>query len=279
MFENIVVGVRDDQGGRDALALAQQLLGADGMLTLLHVQVVASRPAGESPSVQEAEARRQALASLTGLAGELSRTAEAACVEAPSPRRGLHEFASSRQADLLVVRSSTRDELARDFIGDDARDVLQDAPCAVAIAPAGYAQCPAALRRIGVAYDGSAESRRAVAVARRLAAETHAELSAFEAVTSARDDRDPWNIRAEFSEPVEAARQEIASLGGLKAQAGFGDAVEELASYGQSVDLLVIGAHRSRPLDRLLERSTGQELLDTASSPLLVLPSSQVHPG
>ncbi|MBV8219872.1 MAG: universal stress protein [Solirubrobacterales bacterium] len=40
-------------------------------------------------------------------------------------------------------------------------------------------------------------------------------------------------------------------------------------------DLLVIGAHKYRPIDHLLEGSTSQRLAGRASSPLLVLPSAR----
>ena len=49
-------------------------------------------------------------------------------------------------------------------------------------APIGYASRPSALDKIGAAYDGSAESEQALALARVLARERGAELSAFQAV-------------------------------------------------------------------------------------------------
>jgi hypothetical protein len=44
------------------------------------------------------------------------------------------------------------------FLGDEARAVLDDAPCSVAVTPHGYAARPHDLSKIGVAYDGSPES-------------------------------------------------------------------------------------------------------------------------
>lgn len=70
--------------------------------------------------------------------------------------------------------------LGRVLIGDDTRAALGGAPCAVAIAPAGYGQHAVAMREIGVGYDGSPESEHALGVARKLAAEEHTKLSAFE---------------------------------------------------------------------------------------------------
>jgi nucleotide-binding universal stress UspA family protein len=61
----------------------------------------------------------------------------------------------------------------------------------------------------------------------------------------------------------------------VEAQAGAGDAADELARYSDSVDLLVIGAHKHRPIDHLFDGSTSQRLAGRACSPLLVLPSAR----
>lgn len=240
VFENVVVGIRDEEAGRDAIALGRELASPRARLTLLHVHVVASKPAPDSGAAGDAAKRRHALERLTALAGELGITALVSCVEARSVRRGLHEFASSRHAGLLVVSTTRHDELERMFVGDDTRKVLEDPPCAVAVAPAGYASRASTIGKIGVAYDGSAESERALALARRLAAERHAKLSALEAVRTPLYVRDPWNVDGEIEEDVDEARQRVAALGGLEAGAECGDTVDELAVHAETVDLLVI---------------------------------------
>jgi nucleotide-binding universal stress UspA family protein len=55
--------------------------------------------------------------------------------------------------------------------------LVRDAPCPVAVAPLGYAEhAPAALRRIGVAFDGWNEARVALAEAARLAQSSNGQL-------------------------------------------------------------------------------------------------------
>lgn len=51
MFEQVVVGIHDDQAGRDAVALAMEFVSGDGAVTLLHVQVISARPAPDSGAV------------------------------------------------------------------------------------------------------------------------------------------------------------------------------------------------------------------------------------
>jgi hypothetical protein len=85
--------------------------------------------------------------------------------------------------------------------------------------------------------------------ARRLARERGAELSAVHAVpepiytsrrtTGARLVNDPWSVQAEIDEAVEEARSQMAHLGDVEPHTTSGDATEELARYGASVDLLI----------------------------------------
>jgi nucleotide-binding universal stress UspA family protein len=61
-------------------------------------------------------------------------------------------------------------------------------------------------------------------------------------------------------------------LGEVEPHAEFGDTVEELTHFGASVDLLVVGSHKHRPIDRpAMRRTTGQRLAADAPCPLLVL--------
>jgi nucleotide-binding universal stress UspA family protein len=276
MFGDVLAGIRDREAGRDAVALARELVAPRGKLTLVHVDVVTAKPAPDSAAARDASHRREALEQLTSLSRELRVDAELACPEARSVRHGLHELASGRHADLLVVSASRRDEIAREMIGDDTREILDDPPCAVAVAPLGYFGRAAQITKIGVAYDGSAESERALALARTLAAELGAELSAFEAVRAPMGVRDPANVEGEVDERVEHARKRLAALDGVEPHAAFADhAVDGLHAYGGSVDLLVIGAHDYTPVDHLLEGSTSQRLAGDASTPLLVLATAK----
>lgn len=277
MFRNVLVGV-DDDGGRDALALAQTLLAEDGELTLAHV--FRDEPPGpyrwaDGKAADEREHAR----------GLLERAASGAGVRAhirwhgsTSVGRGLHEIVETIEADLLVLGSSRRGLLGRAALGHDTRAALNGAPCAIAIAPVGYgSEPPPLMREVGVGYDGSPESEHALEVARAIAAELGSKLSACQAVSI------PAYIYFGAGERVEAAsitrvvamaRERIAALGGVEPHAVYGDAVEELTLYSASLDLLVVGSRGYGPLGRLVHGSTAQHLAGTARCPLLVLTRS-----
>jgi nucleotide-binding universal stress UspA family protein len=221
---------------------------------------------------------------LASLADEADVDAKVLCVEARSVASGLHKLGVSQRGDLLVIGASRRDEYDRALVGDDTQEVLGHAPCTVAVAPRGFAGRPPIMHKIGVAYDGSRESEQALAVARRLARERGAELSALHAipepvytgrrVTGAQLVNDPWSVQAEIDEAVENARRQMAQLDDVQTHATSGDATEELARFGASVDLLIIGSHKYRPLEAWMSvQSTAQQLADSAPCPLLVLSS------
>jgi nucleotide-binding universal stress UspA family protein len=268
MFDNVVVGVGDDQpAARDALSLARELSSADG--TLLLIYVIPPEPGGE-PEWQ-ADERERALERLAALRDQAQVEAELLCVEARSVADALHEAVRAR-GDLLVIGPSRRDDFER-AVTDVTRAVLTHPPSPVAVAPLGHATTPSELTKIGVAYDGSPGSEQALAVARELAREHDAELSAFEAVREPFP-HDPRNVDAQPVDRAGEARARLAELGDdVEPEAATGEAAEELARYAASVDLLVLGSHEQRPFDRLVG-STSQRLADRSPSPLLVLSSA-----
>jgi nucleotide-binding universal stress UspA family protein len=272
MFKQIVVGVDGREGGDDAVALAKLIVAEDGQLTLAHVfggDAHAHRGAGAAYAVSEGE-RAAAL---------LETVREQAGVEAhlrwrgsSSVGRGLHEFCDVVGADLLVVGSSRRGLLGRVLIGDDTRAALNGAQCAIAIAPTNYSQRPRAIREIGVGYDGSPESERALSVARTLGARFGARLSAFEAVSLPTYAlTGPGAVENTPERLVQDARERIAALGGTEPHAAYGQPAEELALYSASLDLLIVGSRGYGPTGRLIHGSTSQQLAHTARCPLLVL--------
>jgi nucleotide-binding universal stress UspA family protein len=253
MFDNVMVGLSDDDAALDAFALARTLVSADGELTLVRVE------AGDAPREGPPA---EALAALGGV--------PLVVVTERSAAAGLHDVALRRGADLLVVGASRRDRVHRVLGRNATASLLEDPPCAVAVAPRGYAGGARAVRLVGIGYDGSVASEEALTAARSLAAERHARLSAFEAVGPRVFARDPFDTHAEIEERLAQARERIAALGGVEAHAEYGFATKEIRRYGESVDLLVLGPH-DHDADRPPGTSLAQRLAEDPPCALLVL--------
>ncbi len=271
MFKNVLVGIGPRTGAEDALALALKLRGTEGELTVAHVY---DGLLHASLDDYVAAARERAWSLLEEVSQAAGVDAAMRWRESPSVGRGLHELCEVTGADLLVVGSSRRGLLGRVLLGDDTHAALNGAPCAIAVAPAGYAARPNGIRRIGVGYDGSPESEEALAAARTLADEHSAALAAMDAVSV------PTRavlggataLAGVIEDIVSAARERLARLDGVEPFAVYGSAAEELAAFSATVDLLVVGSRGYGPLGRLMHGSTSQQLTRLVRSPLLVLP-------
>jgi nucleotide-binding universal stress UspA family protein len=275
MFENVLVGVDGTSNGRDAIALAAQLVAHDRRITLANVRrdelhplyaiVPGARSDESGPSLELLERERS----------DAQVQAEVVSVAAESPGAGLHRQAEAQGADLLVVGSSGRSVLGRVMLGDDTRAALNGAPCAVAIAARGRAELPAPIAKVGVAYNGSPESERALAAAIEVAQPTRASVSALEVVSIPSYLASGLSAAA-VTESIEsvlaAARARLAALEGVEGRVVYGLAGEELAAFGQDVDLLVVGSRGYGPVRRLVLGSTSDYLERHARCSLLVLP-------
>lgn len=272
MFTNVLVGIDGRQGGRDAMALARQLAATDATFTLAHVCTpFPGQGAVELLQIELVESKQM-----------LERERELAGIEAQllvrGPRpvgRGLHELAEKQRVDLLVVGSTRHAVIGRVLMGDDTRAALDGAPCAVGIAPRGYGLVPHELERVGVGYDASPESRRALAVAHELAAAHAGTLSAFW-VVSLQEVREDKPIPADWpdaiDELIERHAQQLAQLHGVHGVVTYGGPREELAQFGKQLDLLIVGSRGYGPIGRLFHGSVCRYLVGHATCPLLVLP-------
>jgi nucleotide-binding universal stress UspA family protein len=264
MFKNVLVGVDGRQGGRDAIALARLL--SDPAATLTLVFVLGTDTAEDLADSEELLERERA---------SFDVEAELLRVISIAPGRGLHEQAERQAADLLVVGSCSHGTFGRAMLGDDTRAALNGAPCAVAVASHGSAEHHTAISNIGVAYNQSPESKSALAVARELAAPTSATVHALEVVSlpsvSYGGIMSP-PMGGLISGMVTEASDRMKELADVDGRAVYGLAGEELARFGDELDLLVVGSRGYGPLRRLVSGSTSNYLERHARCSLLVLP-------
>jgi nucleotide-binding universal stress UspA family protein len=160
---------------------------------------------------------------------------------------------------------------------DGLEGCLNGAPCAIAVAPSGYADGAGNLAVLGVGYDGSAESEVALATARKLAARWKSRIRAQSVVaiqTIAHGEPVGPNWPDAVKRLMEDERRRQSGLEEVEADVTYGHPGEELVAFGQHVDIMVVGSRGYGPVGRLVHGSTSNQLARRMPCPLLVLPRS-----
>lgn len=239
MYRRILVGYDGRERSRDALALARGLAAIEGaalvLASALELDPLATPQDAYERATAEAEDRLSA--SARELLGEVPfRLRIVGGVAAP---RALTELAEAERADVIVLGSTHHGGIGRVHPGSVGASLLHGAPCAVLIAPTGFAaREQLEIASIGVGFDGRDQSGHAREVAAALATDLGASL---ETITVAE---------------------------------GEGDPSEALVGRSAELDLLVVGSRNHGPLRRALIGSVAAEVIHSASCPVLVVPRS-----
>jgi nucleotide-binding universal stress UspA family protein len=249
-----VVGVDGRPGGLDALALADRIASLEGspLVVVAHFPYAPLSPRVLDGPIDAAAAAR-VLADARRVLG--SRPAEYRSVPGSSPGRTLHEIAEERGAGLLIVGSSHHGPAGRLVLGTVTAETLRRAPCAVAVAPRGWADGARSLARIGVAVDGS---RRDV-------------IAAAAASALARRVRPPASVRTIH---VDLPAERAAGVEPVAADVLLeGDVADALVAHSAHLDLLVMGSRGLVSGGSVLLGSVAARLVGLARCPVLVLPA------
>jgi nucleotide-binding universal stress UspA family protein len=247
----VIVGLGHASEHRDAVALGVELARAlDAKLLLAGVY---SAPLGAGASAYERLLREE-------LEGDLERAALEVppdvavgqiAVGAASPIGGLHELADQRHAAVLVLGPSHLDPLRRRMRGDIAVAILHASPCAVAVAPTGYASRRTVDRPpiIGVAYvpsvEGDAALEAAVDVATRRGGRLRLlHVTVASALIAHGADMDAAREATRLA--LALGRDAVDGRVPCEVVALDGDAGDCLAAAGDDLDLLVLGTRGPR---------------------------------
>jgi nucleotide-binding universal stress UspA family protein len=276
----VIAGLDGRDHDADTLALASLIRAALGAALVL-AHVIPPALVGRGTRSYEIVARRDGRELLARATAVFTDEVEARLVEPVLPGEGLARLAGERDASVLVLGSSHRSVIGRILLGTVVNGLAADAPCAVAVAPAGYgAGGRPASRVIGVAYDGGAEADGALDFAVALAAGMGAALRLWW-VDAPIDPHQPQrtidgtpyshkSARERLARAVERIPEGIAAT----AEVVEGHPAETLAREAarHNLDLLVVGSRRLGPVGRALAGSTSRELLHLVTCPVVITP-------
>ena len=286
-YATLVAGYDGSERAGDGLALARLLAGAAGAELLVAAVVPHEFPYAPGTADREEAMRREAAEMLSAAVGEGDRV-HTRVVGARSAAQGLHELAESAKADALVVGSSHRGAIGRVLAGSVAERLLYGAPCAVAVAPAGFRERgDRALKVVACGFDGSEESAEALRHAELFARRTGAALRLLAVhepelifgIDAVPAGYDPAEVSKSARERLERKLDEAAAgiRPGLEVQRYVleGSTVDSLASAAENgIDLLVVGSRQYGPVRRVLLGGVSSGLVRTSPTSILVVPRS-----
>ncbi len=206
-----------------------------------------------------------------------------------SAARALYEYAAEQRADLIAVGSSHRGKLGRLLPGSVGESLLRGAPCAVAVAPRGFAKRDHTdFSLIGIAYDGSEEANLALKEAKLLARALDGELRVITVNPVVPRSVLPvltrFELNAESMESLFADQRRfyrraldtaVAKLGDestVEARFEEGDPAVVLAEQGIELDLLVMGSRGYGPVRSALLGGISSAVMRSAPCPVLITP-------
>jgi nucleotide-binding universal stress UspA family protein len=287
----ILVGVDDSKHSEDAIAFAHRLAqyssgpvvvacafpSEHGLPDIRDPQL---RPAQQRDAEHTAQRMSLLLEEING------RRIRTRALARPSRVHALHELAIHEQAAIIVVGTSRAGQLGQVVPHGTGARLLHGAPCAVAVAPDGYRarrEPPMPIRRMGVAYDGSRESRAAfagaVAAVRALDAELEiiTVVSAQVLATTAMMGG-PGYIAVDEDRRRQAREDLDALVAGLPCDVAAdgtilnGPRAHQLIRHSKHLDLLFIGSRGYGPVHGMLAGAVSARVLRDAVCPVIAMP-------
>jgi nucleotide-binding universal stress UspA family protein len=221
---------------------------------------------------------KQILAGATARAVAAGVASSSAELAGP-PAGAILDAVGEHAADAIVMGTHGRAGLGRVFLGSTAESVLRRAGVPVFVVSERtppLAQDAAPFARIAVAYDGSEAAGAAFTYALELAKPGTTTLLLAN-VLDARDQPDATAARTAAAALLTAATARAMAQGVVAESAILeGEPVESLLDAAQSrgADLIAIGTHGRRGLQRLLFGSVAEGVVRAAAVPVVV-----VHQG
>ena len=288
-MNTILVGVDDSKHSEDAITFAHRLAQySSGPV----VVACAFHSDHDVPEVGDPELRPAPQRDAEHTAQRMSLLLEdidagrirTRAVARRSRIHALHDLAIDEEAAIVVVGSSRAGQLGQVVPHGTGARLLHGARCAIAVAPDGYrARREQPIRRIGVAYDGSRESRAALAGA---VAAVHALGAELEIITvlsahilaSAAMIGGPAYIGVDEGSRREAREDLDALVAGLASDVIAdgtllnGTRAHELTRHSKHLDLLFVGSHGYGPVHAMLAGGVSARVLRDALCPVIAVP-------
>jgi len=284
MYDSIVIGF---DGSPYSLAALRESAGwikrHGGHAVLVHGVFFDEEEFGIAPVQHEKRienGNRLCELAKSDAAAEFGVDAEMVVCEGEPPQV-LIDVAKGRAANLIALGTHGRRGLKRMILGSVTSSVATDAPCDVLAVKRPCGDCPDGYKKILVPFDGSEQSKKALARACEVAKledgkvtvlysiPRYEEMVEFYKTQSVRD-----ALVGEAAKIVDSARQYAADLGTeVMTAIKEGSASDNIVSTAETVgtDLIVMGSHGRRGINKAIIGSTTERVTMLATCPVLIV--------
>jgi nucleotide-binding universal stress UspA family protein len=170
----------------------------------------------------------------------------------------------------MVIGSCHRGLIGRVAYGSVGTDLINGSPCAVAVAPRGYASENPSFGRVGVAFDGTPEAWSALETGIGLAERAHAKLTVV-TVSEGIDEKVEAGLD-QSRRVLDLALARVPEGLGIRGMVMGGAPDKMISEATRDLDLMVIGSKGYGPIRRVFAGGVAQKVLRQAHSAVMVLP-------
>ena len=286
MYNSIVVGYDESESSKAALKEASLWVKKhQGKLFLVHAVYFDQEEFAILPSQMEkrmelgAHVCRQAKATVSTEYG-LNGSVESIVCEGEPPET-IIDTAKGKNAGLIALGTYGRRGLKRLLMGSVTSEVVLNAPCDVLVVKRPCKACTGNYTSLLLPFDGSESGKKALVRAAELSKIDGAQITVLyvipryeEMMEFFRTESIKKSLYAE-AEKVIAEAKKIASEKGIsvKTEIREGHAAEEAVKASEKLenDLIVMGSHGWKGVNKAIMGSTTNRVITLASRPILVV--------
>ena len=191
------------------------------------------------------------------------------------------DIAREKRADLISVGAHGRKGIKRLIMGSVTSKVIVNAPCDVMVVKRPCTECTGEYKSILAPFDGSEFSKKALGRACKLSKIDNAEITVLyviphyeEMIEFLKTESIKKGLLEEAQKIIDVAREIASGYGiAIKTDVRDGHAGEKIIESAKMLknDLIVMGAHGWRGVNKAIMGSTTERVIMNASCPVLVV--------
>ncbi len=285
MYKSIVVGYDESLSSKAALKeVSLRIKAGTGKIYLVHAVYFDQEEFAALPSQIEKRLEvgtHVCLEAKKNLQAEygLNGNVESIICEGEPPEV-IVDVAQGKKADLIALGTYGRKGLKRLLMGSVTSQVVLNSPCDVLVVKKPCADCVGSYHSLLVPFDGSESSKKALGRACDLSKSDGSEISVLYVIPRYEEMMDFFKTETikkslyQEAEKIVAGAKKLAAKQGAQIKAVVleghaGDKIVEIADTMKH-DLIVVGTHGWRGMNKAIMGSTAERIIAYASCPILI---------